>query len=262
MKNASHNAIDLTGQVFGRLVVIERGELTASKGRKWICECACGTRKSVLTGNLRSGRQQSCGCLNQELRQARNEARKTSEARKRDLHKARMRKYNATARAKAGKKKYVEANKEEHYRRTRDWGLANPDRRRVYVRNRRARIKGAGSHSFEDIQRLEVEQALSCAGCSADISHGYEVDHVHPLSAGGSNTQENLQLLCRECNRAKSDKSLLLFLEQRHGWGGYLGVAHPAAYFALAGEAAQVSRGEAPQGSGAIGPAILPDEAV
>jgi hypothetical protein len=94
MKNASHNAIDLTGQVFGRLVVIERGELTASKGRKWICECACGTRKSVLTGNLRSGRQQSCGCLNQELRQARNEARKTSEARKRDLHKARMRKYN------------------------------------------------------------------------------------------------------------------------------------------------------------------------
>jgi hypothetical protein len=107
-----------------------------------------------------------------------------------------------------------------------------------------------------------VEQALSCAGCSADISHGYEVDHVHPLSAGGSNTQENLQLLCRECNRAKSDKSLLLFLEQRHGWGGYLGVAHPAAYFALAGEAAQVSRGEAPQASGAIGPAILPDEEV
>jgi hypothetical protein len=35
-----------------------------------------------------------------------------------------------------------------------------------------------------------------------------------------------------------------------------------AAYFALAGEAAKASRGEAPQASGAIGPAILPDEEV
>jgi ketol-acid reductoisomerase len=35
-----------------------------------------------------------------------------------------------------------------------------------------------------------------------------------------------------------------------------------AAYFALAGEAAKASRGEAPQASGAIGPSILPDEEV
>jgi hypothetical protein len=37
---------------------------------------------------------------------------------------------------------------------------------------------------------------------------------------------------------------------------------HGAAYFALAGEAAKASRGEAPQASGAIGPSILPDEEV
>lgn len=29
---------------------------------KWICECDCGTKKSVLASNLRSGKTKSCGC--------------------------------------------------------------------------------------------------------------------------------------------------------------------------------------------------------
>jgi hypothetical protein len=43
---------------------------------------------------------------------------------------------------------------------------------------------------------------------------------------------------------------------------GALAAEDGAAYFALAGEAAKASRGEAPQASGAIGPSILPDEEV
>ena len=30
-----------------------------------------------------------------------------------------------------------------------------------------------------------------------------EIDHVVPLARGGSNRLENLQLLCRDCNRRK-----------------------------------------------------------
>jgi len=33
-----------------------------------------------------------------------------------------------------------------------------------------------------------------------------EADHIHPWSQGGLTTWENLQLLCRPCNRAKSDQ--------------------------------------------------------
>jgi 5-methylcytosine-specific restriction endonuclease McrA len=34
----------------------------------------------------------------------------------------------------------------------------------------------------------------------------FEVDHIKPRSKRGSDRPSNLQLLCRECNRTKSDK--------------------------------------------------------
>ena len=33
-----------------------------------------------------------------------------------------------------------------------------------------------------------------------------ELDHIHPESKGGATTYENIQLLCRECNRRKGSK--------------------------------------------------------
>ena len=56
--------IDLKGQRFGRLVVIEQ-DLT-SKRTKWICKCDCGNTKSVQATHLRSGVTQSCGCYHKE----------------------------------------------------------------------------------------------------------------------------------------------------------------------------------------------------
>lgn len=38
------------------------------------------------------------------------------------------------------------------------------------------------------------------------------VDHIVPRSKGGSCEQKNLAVCCRECNRAKSDKSVESFL--------------------------------------------------
>ena len=32
------------------------------------------------------------------------------------------------------------------------------------------------------------------------------IDHVFPKSKGGGNEEENLQTLCHDCNRLKSDK--------------------------------------------------------
>jgi hypothetical protein len=58
--------IDMTGQRFGRLVVIDRAG-SALEGRAaratWRCDCDCG-RTTVATGaHLREGNTQSCGCL-------------------------------------------------------------------------------------------------------------------------------------------------------------------------------------------------------
>lgn len=60
-------AIDLTGQQFGELTVIER-DLTKPTGNGhhayWICQCSCGKIISVSANKLRQGNQKSCGHLN------------------------------------------------------------------------------------------------------------------------------------------------------------------------------------------------------
>lgn len=58
--------IDLTGQRFGRLLVIGRAENPVGRKTKWICQCDCGKRTTVEAANLKSGRQKSCGCLRNE----------------------------------------------------------------------------------------------------------------------------------------------------------------------------------------------------
>lgn len=62
--------IDLTGQRFGRLTVIEK---IPSRNRctnaRWLCKCECGNETTVLSTTLRRGESKSCGCLRSELSQ-------------------------------------------------------------------------------------------------------------------------------------------------------------------------------------------------
>lgn len=56
------NVIDLAGQTFGLLKVIERAGSDNRGEALWECECECGQRRVVLGSNLRSGHTYSCGC--------------------------------------------------------------------------------------------------------------------------------------------------------------------------------------------------------
>lgn len=59
--------IDLTGQHFGRLVVLYKDtSRTTNSGSYWICQCNCGNIKSIKSSSLRRGEIQSCGCLRNE----------------------------------------------------------------------------------------------------------------------------------------------------------------------------------------------------
>lgn len=65
--------IDLTGQKFGRLTVIERAETkTLPSGQhktQWLCECDCPEHRHIVVmgTHLKNGHTQSCGCFKQEV---------------------------------------------------------------------------------------------------------------------------------------------------------------------------------------------------
>lgn len=59
---------DLTGQRFGRLVVIHREENYKDGNVRWLCKCDCGKYKTVFRSSLCSGLTKSCGCLLDERR--------------------------------------------------------------------------------------------------------------------------------------------------------------------------------------------------
>lgn len=55
--------IDLTGQKFGKLLVIERVENNRFGHICYRCKCDCGGEAIVDAGNLRQGNTNSCGCI-------------------------------------------------------------------------------------------------------------------------------------------------------------------------------------------------------
>lgn len=63
--------IDLTGQKFGRLFVLERADdYIRPNGKRvirWKCICDCGVTKIVRSSSLRDGTTVSCGCYCREI---------------------------------------------------------------------------------------------------------------------------------------------------------------------------------------------------
>lgn len=55
--------IDITGERYSRLLVLERAENTERGQAVWKCLCDCGNITYVRGGNLKSGAVKSCGCL-------------------------------------------------------------------------------------------------------------------------------------------------------------------------------------------------------
>ena len=61
-EKAHSKLVDLTGKIFGRLEV----QYYNREVGKWHCLCECGNEVEVVSGSLKSGRTQSCGCIHKE----------------------------------------------------------------------------------------------------------------------------------------------------------------------------------------------------
>lgn len=77
---------------------------------------------------------------------------------------------------------------------------------------RRARLLSAeGSHTKEELVQLFEEQEHRCGYCGITlyqhIPFDRHLDHIQPISRGGSNSIENLVYTCQACNSSKNDRT-------------------------------------------------------
>lgn len=89
------------------------------------------------------------------------------------------------------------------------------DRRRIAIlypeiaansrhKRRSRKYSSGGSFTKEEIAELYEKQSGICVYCHADLSgKNYHIDHIMPIVLNGSNSIENLQLLCPTCNFRK-----------------------------------------------------------
>ncbi len=117
-------------------------------------------------------------------------------------------------------RKYAAAHAEENRARAARWYAANPARGKANARvaghKRRARIaKVGGKFTKADIRAMGLIQWMRCYYCSIGIEKENHIDHMTPLSRGGSNWVANLCLTCPECNLTKHTQTAEEFIEQK-----------------------------------------------
>lgn len=188
----------MTGQRFGRLVVVERAP-NRKKAVWWLCQCDCGNTREVARHQLRHARRptRSCGCLYDERLIDRNS---DVPACQRPTAKH----PNGRTGTRAGWSAHHTAGQEpcgpclDGHRRA-----INDGRNVEKILWRKYRL------TLERYDQILAEQGGGCAICGSDDPRDpsiqrFHVDHDHTCCPGRGNTcgQCIRGLLCRACNTA------------------------------------------------------------
>lgn len=96
----------------------------------------------------------------------------------------------------------------------------NPISFRIRNQTRRARKKAGGGEISAGLPEklYRLQRGMCACGCKQPLGDDFHLDHIMPLALGGSNTDDNIQLLRALCNRQKSAKHPVDFMQSR----GYL----------------------------------------
>lgn len=93
--------------------------------------------------------------------------------------------------------------------------------RRANSKRRAIMASIEGSYTTNDLQRLYDDQNGQCAYCGIrlfwDIPGDIHIDHIQPITRGGSNNADNLAITCAHCNLSKHDKTIAEW-EKIRGW--------------------------------------------
>lgn len=116
-------------------------------------------------------------------------------------------------RTRIDQKKRHRANPEPFRERGRNYYRAHREeiilKNDIHIHKRRAlKLGNGGTHTPEQLQDLLILQEYRCAYCGASLLEKRHLDHIVPLTRGGSNDISNLAYTCPRCNLSKNNKTL------------------------------------------------------
>jgi 5-methylcytosine-specific restriction endonuclease McrA len=134
--------------------------------------------------------------------------------RNRDARNAKCRQWNAenAEKKRLTNAKYRALNKDAINARRKQKRDADPSLERIKTAKRRSAI---GCLPKDIIQKLLISQKYKCACCNESLQNGYHLDHKIPISRGGNNLEDNVQLLTPKCNLEKYTLTMNEFIEKR-----------------------------------------------
>ena len=97
---------------------------------------------------------------------------------------------------------------------SRRWKRKNQPKTQAGAMNRRAKNRRVrGKVTEEHLQHL-IKTTTHCIYCGTTLNRANsEFDHLVPFAAGGLNENENIQRICKRCNRAKGELPEGLFIQ-------------------------------------------------
>lgn len=107
-------------------------------------------------------------------------------------------------------KNHIKGNKNPNWK----GGISSTPEYRKYYRKRHVYLKmNAGNLTVKTIQEVYEDNikkygTLTCYLCSKPIQFGKDhLEHKNPLSRGGTNKRDNLEIACQKCNSKKHNKT-------------------------------------------------------
>lgn len=131
-------------------------------------------------------------------------------------NKERRQAYEKSPERKAAKSARYAYNPEKAKVATTAWIKANPKVMRIHAQNYRAQKRANGGMLSKGLSaKLFKLQRGKCPCCKQPLGTNYHLDHIVPIALGGSNIDDNIQLLRQRCNNQKHAKDPLLFMQSR-----------------------------------------------
>lgn len=101
--------------------------------------------------------------------------------------------------------RYKAAHRSEHAESASKWNREHPERFKTHLYNNYARRNGVEpGHTYEQWQAKLAMAGGRCVMCGSEKN--ITRDHIIPLAAGGSDSIDNIQPLCRSCNTRKANQ--------------------------------------------------------